>query len=119
MTTAVWPVSLPCRPLRGFDETPRVAKATFESDTGPPIERPKGTIRMADANVVFRMTTAQMAVLEDFVRTTLQQATLPFTFRHPRRDVDVKVRLPGDNPYQCSEAGPGLWSVSMKFLLIG
>lgn len=118
--TAVWPASLPEYVLReGFNEQPLMKRATFESDTGPPIERPKGTVRLARLAVTMWMNTEQLATFEDFVFTDLRQATLSFFILHPRRREQVKVKIDGEPPYQIAEGGHERWDVSFSLLVIG
>jgi hypothetical protein len=118
--TAIWPGSLPQCPLRPFDEQPRMAKTAFQSDTGPDIERPKGTIRLSEVSMTFRMTKEQVATFEDFVFTDLAQATADFMFTHPRKHEQVRMRMTGgDRPYQVSWAAPGKYQVAFTALVIG
>jgi len=119
--TAIWPSSLPQCPLRGtFDETPKMSRVQFESDTGPAIERPRGTVRLAEIAMAFRMTKDQAATFEDFVFTDLAQATADFMFTHPRKHEQVRMRMTGgDRPYQIQQMAPGKYQVSFSALVIG
>lgn len=118
--TAIWPSSLPQCPLRPFDEQPRMAKNSFESDTGPAIEGPKGTVRLSEVSMSFRMTKEQVSTLEEFVFTDLGQGARDFMFTHPRKHTQVRMRmLGGDRPYQISWHAAGKYIVSFQALVIG
>ena len=119
--TAIWPSSLPQCPLFGsFEEAPRMARAAFQSDTGPDIERPKGTLRLAEISMAFRMTAEQVDTFEYFVFTELEQATADFLFTHPRKHEQVRLRMTGqDRPYQIQQMAPGKYQVSFSALVIG
>lgn len=115
-----WPATLPQDVLRrGYSETPRMVKATFESDTGPPIERPKGTIKLTKIPVSMIMTSTQLSTFEDFVFDDLAQGSLSFTFPHPRLGQNCTAKITGDEPYQVAEIGADVWTVSFELLVIG
>lgn len=118
--TAIWPASLPQYVLSGdYGEAPRMAAVSFDSDTGPAIDRPKGTVKLTDIACSVVMTDEQLGTFEDFVHTDLGQATQPFYARHPRKGEQAKVKLVGRPPYQIAEVVPGSWRVSFKLLVIG
>lgn len=118
--TSVWPSSLPQFVLvDGYAEQPRMANVAFESDTGPPLERPKGTISLVDIAQSMIMTDAQLATFEDFVFGDIAQATQSFMITHPRKRVQVKVRIKGRPPYQIDPFAPGFWRVSFELTVIG
>lgn len=118
--TAIWPSSLPEYVLfDGYGEQPRMANAAFESDVGPPIERPRGTVALTDISMTMVMSDEQLETFEDFVFTDLAQATADFMVTHPRRRVQVRVRIKGRPPYQIAEYSPGFWRVSFQYTVIG
>lgn len=118
--TAIWPSSLPEAPLVGsYAETARMRKVSFESDTGPPIERPKGTIRLGSVDMALHMTEEQLATFEDFVFNEIDQGSQPFYITHPRKLSQVKVKIVGDEPYKLDRMAPGNWRVSFSLLVIG
>ncbi len=96
-----------------------MANAAFESDTGPPIERPKGTVKLTDMSASMIMSTEQVADFDEFVFDDLVQATGDFTFPHPRTGDSVRVRIKGRPPYQIAEHSPGFWRVSFQLVVIG
>lgn len=121
MAAVNWPSDLPQCPMRGgFDETARMSRVQFESDTGPAIERPRGTIRLSEVSMTFRMTKVQVETFEDFVFSTIDQATADFMMPHPRKHDPVRVRMTGgDRPYQIQPMAPGKYQVSFSVLVIG
>jgi len=117
---ARWPASLPDFVLvEGFSETPRMPKVAFQPDTGPAIERRKGTMRLHEIPVQTIMTDEQVETLEHFIETELAGATQPFLTKHPRTEEAVKVKIEGDRPYQLTSYTPETWKVAMTLLVIG
>jgi hypothetical protein len=119
--TAIWPSSLPPLPLYGgFEEQSRMARVQFEADTGPAIERPRGTVRLSEVTLEFIMDRQQVETFEDFVFTELGQATRDFMFQHPRTYRQVRARMTGgDNPYRLQQMTPRKFRVSFSVLVIG
>lgn len=118
--TAVWPNSLPQYVRRdSYGEEARMPNVEFAADTGPPIERPKGTVRLNDISAGVIMSTEQLATFEEFVFTDLGQATLDFFFPHPRRKQQVKVRFKGRPPYRVGFYAVGEWDVRFVLTEIG
>lgn len=118
--TAIWPSSLPEFVLSdGYGEQPRMPNVEFPTDTGAPIERPKGTVKLTDITASMIMSDEQFATFEDFVFTDIAQATADFMVTHPRRRVQVRVRIKGRPPYQIAEYCPGFWRVSFQYTVIG
>lgn len=120
MTDIIWPTSLPDYVLPdNYGEQPRWSKASFPSDVGPSIDRPRGTLRMSEVSCSTVMSLAQVETFETFVFEDIAQATLPFLITHPRRDIQVTAKIVGDPPYRLAEIGPDNWSVSFQLLVIG
>lgn len=118
--TATWPGSLPKAPLWGsYMESPRRPRVVFESDAGPPIERPRSSLRMTDISFALLLTDAQMGTLEDFVQSDIAGGTLPFLFEHPRTLNQATVRLIEEPPYQTELYAPGYWRATFRMLVIG
>jgi hypothetical protein len=119
MTTYTWPSSLPTSPLVGsYSGKPVMPKASFESDAGPPIARPKSTLKMVEHTLALMLTDEELSTLEDFVFWTLSHASANFHFLHPRTNEQILVRLVGDQPYEVSWMAPGYWRVSFTMLQI-
>ena len=73
MATAVWPATLPQRPLsRDIKWTPQNNKVSFKPDVGPSIERRRGTAVAYDYTATFPPIDAtQVATFETFFHTKL------------------------------------------------
>lgn len=118
--TALWPSSLPdIVSAEGYSEAPRMTNVAFESDSGPPIERPKGTVSLVDISARMLMTDEQVETFEGFIFNDLGQATGDFLFTHPRRKMQVRGRVKGRPPYQINPAGYCLWLISFEITVIG
>lgn len=101
-----------------------MANVEFASDTGPPIERPKGTLSLVDTVISMIMTDTQLQTFEGFVYTDLTQATQSFFFTHPRLQAQVKARFKGRPPYKITPAGFAAigvraWQVDFSLTVIG
>ena len=94
-------------------------KASFQPAVGPPIDRPRGTMRLSKMTVAAIMTDDQVSLFEDFVFTELGQATQPFNVTHPRTGEMIKVRMLGDQPYQIAQHAPGWWRVTFEMMVLG
>lgn len=114
----VWPSSLPEYVQRaGYSESPAMPKASFAADAGPPLERPKGTMRMTTLSCSMRMTAQQLETFEQFVYRDLARGTLPVQMPHPRTREQVKARFTGDKPYRIAPTGGNTWIVSFDILV--
>jgi hypothetical protein len=130
-TIPIWPGSLPTLVLQdNYAEAPRMTNVEFASDTGPPIERPKGTVRLTDLTLSTIMTDDQVRTFDSFVFNDLAQATSSFFWLHPRRQEQVKVRFKGRPPYTITNLTPsytvspgnvvqGNWKIDFTLTVIG
>jgi len=110
----VWPPTLPQVPQKGYTETGGVLVVRTPTDSGPAKMRKRGN-RPQTLNVQFLMTTAQVSLLETFVKTTIQ-GTVRFGFPHPRLGVVSEVRIvpQGEGEYYTlSYVAPGYYSVNL------
>lgn len=110
----VWPLTLPQSPQKGYTETGGVLVVRTPTDSGPAKMRKRGN-RPQTLNVQFLMTTAQVALLETFVKTTIQ-GTTRFGFPHPWLGVVSEVRIvpQGEGEYYTlSYAAPGYYNVQL------
>mgnify|MGYP000884912405 FL=1 len=109
----IWPVGLPQIPLRdGYVETePNVIKRT-DMDEGPAKQRPRFTVGIRPFLVQLEMDLDQVAIFETFYEDTLKDGTLPFTWKHPRTQVNTdfyirqtqKVKMQGARNYRVTMA---------------
>lgn len=104
--TAIWPSSLPQYVLRdGWTETPLMPRASFDTDVGSPIERPRGTYQMSEMPCVMMMTAPQLDLFEDFVQNDLGRGNLPYYGFHPRKQTQALLKIIGDKPYSLRSIG--------------
>lgn len=85
MPVPYWPASLPQLPwTQGFNGGPVDSRASFDTEVGPPIDRPRTTalVRAYDARFG-NLRAAQLATLDAFLVTELAQGSLPFAWRDP------------------------------------
>jgi hypothetical protein len=109
-----WPPTLPQVPQKGYTETGGVLVVRTPTDSGPAKMRKRGN-RPQTLNMSFLMTTAQVASLETFVKTTIQ-GTIRFEFPHPRLGVPTEVRIvpQGEGEYYTlSYVAPGYYTTQL------
>lgn len=117
MAAYVWPVTLPQVVNRnmGGDGGVRVLRSPM--DRGMPKTRYIGE-RAELLNVKFHMSTAQLAILKDFILNTLK-GVARFDFEHPVTGAVVEVCIvPADGDgqmYTYEHHGFEQWIVTMKF----
>ena len=107
MSVPFWPTSLPQKPLTSYSGGFMDNRASFQSDTGEPMERPLTTGVPEVYNVTFRVLTLdQYAIFKEWYRTDLNFGVKRFIFRDPlvRQPVWFKL-LRGDPPYQVTATG--------------
>lgn len=83
--TAVWPPGLPPGPLIAtLEETTPDLVVRTPMSVGPAKVRRRATVAVRTFAVEWRLTRAQVALLDDWFVSTLEGGALPFEFRHPR-----------------------------------
>lgn len=109
----VWPVGLPQIPLReGYSESePDVIKRT-DMDEGPAKQRPRFTVGIRPFRVQVEMDLDQVATFQTFYEDTLKDGTIPFTWKHPRTQVNTDFRFVGQ-PQQIKNHGARNYRVVM------
>ena len=111
----VWPATLPQSVQKGYSETGGVNIVRTSPDLGPAKQRYRGKSSQ-QLNVSFLMTSAQVAILNTFIETTIK-GTARFGFTHPRTNQIVEVRIsPQQNSqfYTSTYAAPGYYTVQMQ-----
>lgn len=112
--TYSWPSTLPQVPQKGFTETGGVLVVRTSQDKGPAKMRVLGQ-KPQVLNVQFLMTSAQVSILEAFVKNTIK-GTARFGFPHPRTLLVVETRIvpqgEGDY-YTLTYTAPGYWTAQM------
>lgn len=110
---ATWPATLPDKFLRdGLSEDPPDLAYRSKPMAGPDLLRGKVSADVTKISGRQLMTTAQVATLDDFYVTTLENGTAKFAWTHPRTEASVSMRLRGRPGY--TPAAPGYWYVALN-----
>jgi hypothetical protein len=115
MPNAPWPAGLPQAPLNGAlqIQTEDTAVFRFKADAGFTIRRQRPFLSVDTQSIQMIMSTAQLAILDVFYKTTLQRGVLPFDFYD--WSVGALREFSFASPPQKSAMGiPNLWSVSLS-----
>lgn len=117
MTSSInWPPGLPQQcTVQGYGEDQGLNVLNTPVDSGPAKMRKVGN-RPDTLAVGFRMTTAQVATLETFIKTTLA-GVKRFNFTHPRTGASRECRvIPQRNGsyYRVAYVGPTTWQVDLQ-----
>lgn len=84
MTDPVWPNTLPQRPLaQGFRKTFGDGAIRNQMDSGPPITRKRFTATVKPYQMTFRLTAAQVDILEAFYETDCAMGAIAFQLADP------------------------------------
>lgn len=119
MANYIWPPALPQVPQRGFSESVGANIIRTPTDQGPAKQR-RRSLRPSTMGVSFLMTTAQVAILQDFLYDTLQ-GVKAFDFTHPRTGYAVNTRVvPGQDGelFKSTYAAPGYWTITLNFEIL-
>lgn len=119
MANYVWPPALPQVPQRGFSESVGANIIRTPTDQGPAKQR-RRSLRPSTMGVSFLMTTAQVAILQDFLYDTLQ-GVKAFDFIHPRTGYTVNTRVvPGQDGelFKSTYAAPDYWTITLNFEIL-
>lgn len=115
----IWPVGLPQKPNTDYSETGGALILRTSMDAGPAKMRRRGT-RTNTMQVSFELSTAQVAILQDFAENDLN-GTARFGFPHPRTNEIVEVRIVPQQDgalYSVSYILPEFWKVSMQLEIL-
>jgi len=106
MATAVWPTTLPSRPLSSsIGWEPQDNKVSFQPDVGPSIDRRRSSAVAFEYSAKFpAITAAQVAIFETFHGTTLADGTLHYLWNRPEDAVSYKWKI---ESYQFTGLGAG------------
>lgn len=106
-----WPPSLPQRPLiDGYRETAPDLVVRSRPDLGQAKTRRRATGGVTQFQMVFRMTTGQLATFRTWLRSDIQDRALSFAWSHPITGAAGNFRIV-DSP-QYEPAGPS-WRVML------
>ena len=94
MADAVWPPSLPAEALlAGLEETPPELRLRTAMDAGPAKVRRRFTAGVRVFSVSLLLTRAQVQTFDEFLLTTVEGGSLPFTWKHPRTGNPIDFRF--------------------------
>lgn len=94
MTIPMWPADLPTAPLADrYQETLADTIIRTKMDQGPAKVRQRTTAGTTELAVSYLLSHAQASTLDTFFQTTLAGGSRTFTYRHPRREVDITARF--------------------------
>lgn len=92
MPDAVWPSSLPQRPLvDGYSNIFGDGAKRTDMDSGPPKVRKRFTATVEPLRLAFRVTRAQVATLRAFYRDDCAYGAIAFSFVEPVSGTSVRV----------------------------
>ena len=108
-----WPTTLPDKFLRdGFSAEPPDLALRSKPMSGPDLLRGKVSADVTKISGRQLMTTAQVAILNDFYTNTLTNGAAKFTWSDPITEASVSMRLRGRPGY--TPAAPGRWYVALN-----
>ena len=116
MPPAAWPATLPSDVLQGYVEGGGKSLLRTTMDAGPAKQRRRFTAVARPFQVTIELTRAQVAAFDSFVTTTLQGASLPFDWTHPRKGTAVTFRFT-EEPDMRHHVGE-LWRVPLKLEIL-
>lgn len=89
-----WPATLPQLPsIKGWNEKPPELTIRTNMDAGPAKVRRRFTAGVRPQSFSLTMTTAQVAIFDDFFVTTLSGGADRFTWTNPRTSASVEFRF--------------------------
>ena len=111
--TDAWPGSLPTKfQSDGYEHSFPDGRLISRMDVGPSKVRTRSSAAIEPMQGVMLMTTAEKAILKEFVETTLDGGSLPFTFPDPDGGSDILVRF-GESLPTTSPSSHDTWAVSL------
>lgn len=91
---ASWPASLPPTPLAaGYADTPPDNVLRTQMDAGPAKLRRRTTAAVRPLVAPLLLTSAQVATLDTFYSSTLEDGALAFDWTHPRTGAAISCRF--------------------------
>lgn len=121
MAASLWPITLPqIFLIDGYARAIASSKNLIRSstDVGPPKIRRRSTAAPVPMSGVFDMTSAQIAILSEFVDGEIEGGALPFQFpAQPPDSGSYLVRF-GEELPQFDWLAPGHWKVDIKLEIL-
>lgn len=115
-----WPGTLPQFVfVQGFEESLADVAQRTSMDAGPAKTRRRFTSGVRSFRVTIPMTTAEVAIFEDFFDDDLAGGTLSFDWVHPRTQAAATLRIVTPPPPRIvPEPGATTWTVSFPFEIL-
>ena len=113
---AEWPSTLPCPLYEGCQYTPAENVIRSGMDVGTKVRR-RFTWVPEEVTFTLRLTTAQVAILQSFVRDTLKDV-LPFQWVEFRAGPDSVATYRFRQRPSYTPVGPGWWDASLQLDLL-
>ena len=113
MADIVWDASLPTEPLLdSWDETLAENRIRTQMEVGPPKIRRRSTASVKQYGVVFALTAAQVATLDDFYTSDTYNGSLAFEWTNPRTGATEDFRFL--TPPKIVKRGPDSFRASFQ-----
>ena len=113
-----WPVGLPQLPLGGdFTEKPPNLTLRSQTDIGPAKVRKRYTAGPRQITPVFRLTSAEVAVFDDFYLNQINGGADQFTWVNPRTNASAQLRIFSDT-VEYKHVGADVWDVAMTMEIL-
>lgn len=113
-----WPAGLPQCLVVGYSDGEGDGLVEYSPDMGPPISRQRSTAVTRPLSGSMRMTRAQIAILNTFVKTTLLGGSLPFNFTDPTFGGTILVKFPKGSLPSWQQTGPGKYRVNISLSVL-
>lgn len=81
-------------------------------DEGPAKQRPRFTVGIRPFLVQVELDVDQVAIFQTFYEDTLKDGTIPFSWKHPRTQVNTDFRFIGQ-PQKMRVQGARNWRITM------
>lgn len=115
---AAWPGDVnTTASLESYSETFGERVDSFQVELGQPLARRRSAFSNAAIKFSLLLTSAEVASLRTFWRTTLKSGVLPFTMTHPRTGVSGYFEFnQNDEPPSFTATGGGLFLASLSLI---
>ena len=114
-----WPITLPKSPQKGYKESLGANIVRTPMDAGIAKQR-RRSASPDILSVQYLMTTAQVAIFDDFVANSLR-GIRRFGYIHPRKLTTVEARIipqGGGNLYNTSYLAPGYYTIDFQLEIL-
>lgn len=113
-----WPASLPQSFSPGVQESAQDGVLRTEMDAGPAFVRRRYSAVATMFQGAMILTTAQVATLEAFYRTTLAGGSDTINWDHPRTGGSAELRFVSPPQYQAADAAKRYWRANLSLEIL-